>query len=226
MRCPPGGLFGPGEAQSTEFGGHGGSRRRGTPEHGVRAARGATDYTNRPKRKRGRRYSYRVLGQRGVVEEGVAGEVERSRPVGGGDAVENGRFPASWSHRLTPGDAAKVPRGQGRFRSRRRRGIGLRTTHLRGWLRVKSRRGGAWAPGQRAWEAPRDYGESTSGLWKFAVQRSGVLTAEQGRGETEQRGGGGARVCGEAAADGGAGGAARATYRATAALACGSWRLT
>ena len=95
VRCPPGGLFGPGEAQSTEFGGHGGSRRRGTPEHGVRAARGATDYTNRPKRKRGRRYSYRVLGQRGVVEEGVAGEVERSRPVGGGDAVEGGRFPAS-----------------------------------------------------------------------------------------------------------------------------------
>ena len=51
VRCPPGGLFGPGEAQSTEFGGHGGSRRRGTPEHGVRAARGATDYTNRPKKR-------------------------------------------------------------------------------------------------------------------------------------------------------------------------------
>ena len=43
------------------------------------------------------------------------------------------------------------------------------------------------------------------GLWELAVQRSGVLTAEQGRGETEQRGGGGARVCGEAAADEGAG---------------------
>ena len=43
------------------------------------------------------------------------------------------------------------------------------------------------------------------GLWKLAVQRSGVLTAEPGRGETEQRGGGGARVCGEAAADEGAG---------------------
>ena len=43
------------------------------------------------------------------------------------------------------------------------------------------------------------------GLWELAVQRSGVLTAEQGRGETEQRGGGGARVCGEAAADEGVG---------------------
>ena len=144
--------------------GDGGTGRRGTPEHGVRAARGATDYTNRPKRKRGRRYSYRVLGQRGVVEEGVAGEVERSRPVGGGDAVEDGRFPAPWSHRLTPGDAAKVPRVRGGSGVAGGEEFGLRTTHLRGWLRVKSRRGGAWAPGQRAWEAPRGYGESTSGL--------------------------------------------------------------
>jgi hypothetical protein len=144
--------------------GDGGTGRRGTPEHGVRAARGATDYTNRPKRKRGRRYSYRVLGQRGVVEEGVAGEVERSRPVGGGDAVEDGRFPASWSHRLTPGNAAKAPRVRGGSGVACGEEFGLRTTHLRGWLRVKSRRCGVWAPGQRAWEAPRGYGESTSGL--------------------------------------------------------------
>jgi len=43
------------------------------------------------------------------------------------------------------------------------------------------------------------------GLWELAVQQSGVLTAEQGRGGTEQCGGSGARVCGEAAADEGAG---------------------
>jgi hypothetical protein len=84
------------------------------------------------KKKRGRRYSYRVLGQRGVVEEGVAGEVERSRPVGGGDAVEDGRFPASWSHRLTPGDAAKVPRVRGGSGVAGGEEFGLRATHPRG----------------------------------------------------------------------------------------------
>jgi len=54
------------------------------------------------------------------------------------------------------------------------------------------------------------------GLWKLAVQRSGVLTAEQGRGETEQHGGSGARVCGEAAADEGAGGCGAVVKRGRA----------
>ena len=50
--------------------GDGGTGRRGTPEYGVRAARGATDYTNRPKGSAGGGYSYRILGRRGVSWKG------------------------------------------------------------------------------------------------------------------------------------------------------------
>ena len=72
-----------------------------------------------------------------------------------------------------------VPRGQGGFRSRRRREIGRRTTHLRGWLRVKSRRGGAWLRGRELGKLPGCTAVLLRGSAGVEGQRGGVSAAAQ-----------------------------------------------
>jgi len=79
--------------------GDGGTGRRGTPEHGVRAARGATDYTNRPKGsaaggilteswdsgaswKRGSPARSSGAGRSGVVTRSKTGDSLRPGPTG------------------------------------------------------------------------------------------------------------------------------------------------
>ena len=80
---------------------------------------------------------------RSVTRKGVAGEVERRRPVGGGGMVENVLFPASWTHGLTPEGAAEADMGSGGPERHRRRAIARRRPHLR--RRSSASRGGITA---------------------------------------------------------------------------------
>ena len=105
------GVMGTGRGCATVMAGLGGGERRSTV---FGPLEGATDYTNTPKRERGRRVFSPSLGTPGRVAEGWS--PARSSGDGRSEVVARSKacgFLASWSHEMTPGGAAKVPRGQG-----------------------------------------------------------------------------------------------------------------